>query len=100
MTRSELISRLYEKFPHLTKADAELCVAQILNAITDKLAKGGRVEIRGLWTFSINIRRPRIGRNPKTGEKVAVPAKPAVHFKPGVELREMVNRKIESPIQH
>lgn len=63
----------------------------VFDGIGNQLAKGGRVEVRGFGIFSLNHRPPRIGRNPKTGERVEVPAKRAVHFKMGKEMREDVN---------
>ena len=64
----------------------------ILDALTDSLAQGDRIEIRGFGSFTLNYRPPRLGRNPKSGEKVQVPAKYVPHFKPGKELRERVDQ--------
>lgn len=91
MTRSELITKLASRFPQLTQVDADLSVKTILDAISIRLAQGGRVEIRGFGSFSVHSRPPRLGRNPKTGERVPVPEKFVPHFKPGIELRERVN---------
>ncbi len=91
MTRSELIAALAEKNPSLTAADIEAAVKMITTSICDHLAKGGRIEMRGFGVFSLNKRASRIGRNPKTGERVEVPAKYAAHFKPGKLLREKIN---------
>ncbi len=91
MNRSELIVTLAARFPQLTFKDAELSVTTILAAITAELASGGRAEIRGIGSFALNYRPPRIGRNPKTGERVEVPAKRVPHFKAGKELRERVD---------
>lgn len=88
MTRSELIDALAQRFPKLMKADADMAVAEILGAIGQTLVEGRRVEIRGFGSFSLNYRPPRIGRNPKTGEKVSVPGKCAPHFKAGKEMRD------------
>jgi integration host factor subunit beta len=66
-------------------------VKVILDALTDALARGDRIEIRGFGSFTLNYRPPRLGRNPKSGEKVQVPAKYVPHFKPGKELRERVD---------
>lgn len=88
MTRSELIDALAQRFPKLMKADADMVVAEILGAISQTLASGHRVEIRGFGSFSLNYRPPRIGRNPKTGEKVLVPGKYSPHFKAGKEMRD------------
>lgn len=92
MTKSELIARLAQRFPQLVAKDADLAVKMILDAMSETLAKGDRIEIRGFGSFSLNYRPPRIGRNPKSGEKVEVPAKYVPHFKAGKELRERVDR--------
>jgi len=96
MTKSELIARLAERFPQLVVKDADLSVKMILDAMTEALAKGDRIEIRGFGSFSLNYRPPRTGRNPKTGEKVQVPAKHVPHFKAGKELRERVDEALEA----
>lgn len=88
MTRSELVTALAYRFPKLMKADSDLSVDHILGAISQTLAEGQRVEIRGFGSFSLNYRPPRIARNPKTGESVSVPAKWTPHFKAGKELRD------------
>ena len=92
MTRSELIAALAARFPSLTQADIEVSVKTILDRISSQLAAGDRVEVRGFGSFSVHVRPPRLGRNPKTGEKVPVPEKRVPHFKAGVELRARVNR--------
>jgi integration host factor subunit beta len=92
MTKSELIARLAERFPQLVAKDADLSVKMMLDAMTEALAKGDRIEIRGFGSFSLNYRPPRIGRNPKSGVKVQVPAKYVPHFKAGKELRERVDQ--------
>jgi integration host factor subunit beta len=92
MTKSELIARLAERFPQLVAKDADLSVKMILDAMTEALSKGDRIEIRGFGSFSLNYRPPRTGRNPKTGDKVQVPAKYVPHFKAGKELRERVDQ--------
>ena len=91
MTKSELIARLAERHPHLVAADAELAVKTILDAMTQCLVDGERIEIRGFGSFSLNFRPPRVGRNPKTGEKVLVAGKYVPHFKAGKELRDRVD---------
>jgi integration host factor subunit beta len=91
MTKSELIARLAERFPQLVAKDAELAVKVILDAMTEALARGDRIEIRGFGSFSLNHRPPRIGRNPRSGERVDVPEKWVPHFKAGKELRERVD---------
>jgi integration host factor subunit beta len=92
MTKSEMIARLAERFPQLVAKDADLSVKMILDAMTEALALGDRIEIRGFGSFSLNYRPPRTGRNPKTGSKVQVPAKYVPHFKAGKELRERVDQ--------
>lgn len=94
MTKSELIQRLASRFPSLTQSDCKLTVDAIFNAIGDSLSSGGRVEIRGFGAFGIRIRPPRLGRNPKTGEKVQVPATPAPFFKAGKELKDGVKESL------
>lgn len=88
MTRSDLISRLAELHPQLKIKDAENAVNVIINALSNTLSKGDRIEIRGFGSFALNYRPPRIGRNPKTGERVQVPAKYVPHFKAGKELKK------------
>lgn len=92
MTRSELIQRLAGRFPQLTTVDVEVAVKTILDAVSATLAEGDRAEIRGFGSFSVHARPPRLGRNPKTGEKVPVPEKRVPHFKPGKELKELVDK--------
>ena len=91
MTKSELIARLAERFPQLVAKDAELAVKVILDAMAEALARGDRIEIRGFGSFSLNHRPPRVGRNPRSGERVEVPEKWVPHFKAGKELRERVD---------
>lgn len=91
MTRSDLVARLAERFGQLTQRDAEFAVKTILDAMSEALAKGHRIEIRGFGSFALNYRPPRVGRNPKSGEKVQVPEKYVPHFKAGKELRERVD---------
>lgn len=91
MTKSELIDRLAEQQKHLAHVDVELSVKSILEQMSAALAAGDRIEIRGFGSFSLHYRAPRMGRNPKTGEAVALPGKYVPHFKPGKALRERVN---------
>jgi integration host factor subunit beta len=91
MTKSELIAQLAVRFPQLVAKDADYAVKMILDAMTDALARGDRIEIRGFGSFALNYRPPRVGRNPKSGEKVHVPEKYVPHFKAGKELRERVD---------
>jgi integration host factor subunit beta len=83
MTRSDLVARLAERFSQLTQRDTEFAVKTILDAMSDALARGHRIEIRGFGSFSINRRPPRMGRNPRSGEQVVIPEKLVPHFKPG-----------------
>jgi integration host factor subunit beta len=91
MTKSELIDLLSENQKHLAHLDVELAVRSILEQMSTALAGGDRVEIRGFGSFSLHFRAPRMGRNPKTGDSVALPGKHVPHFKPGKSLRERVD---------
>ncbi|OQY57231.1 MAG: integration host factor subunit beta [Candidatus Parabeggiatoa sp. nov. 2] len=91
MTKSELIEAITLKQTHLPKKDIYLSVKTILEQMAQFLEKGERIEIRGFGSFSLRYRPPRKGRNPKTGEAVALPDKYVPHFKPGKELRDRVN---------
>ena len=91
MTKSELIARLAQRYPQLVAKDAEYAVKIILDAMTQALLEGNRIEIRGFGSFNLNYRPPRVGRNPKSGEKVHVSEKCVPHFKAGKELRERVD---------
>lgn len=93
MTKSELIDRLAEQQNHLHHLDVELGVKTILEQMSASLASGERIEVRGFGSFSLHYRAPRMGRNPKTGEPVALPGKHVPHFKPGKSLRERVDYK-------
>lgn len=91
MIKSELIQLIADKNPHLYQRDVENIVNAILGEITDALANGDRVELRGFGAFSVKNRQPRVGRNPKTGETVEVEEKWVPFFKTGKELRERLN---------
>ena len=93
MTRSDLVEELANRFGQLTHRDAEFAVKAILDAMNDALVAGHRIEIRGFGSFSINRRPPRMGRNPRSGESVAIPEKRVPHFKPGKALRESVDQR-------
>ena len=93
MTRSNLVEELAARFSQLTHRDAEHAVKTLLDAMSDTLACGNRIEIRGFGSFSINRRPPRMGRNPRSGESVAIPEKRVTHFKPGKALREAVEAR-------
>lgn len=91
MTKSELIEQLAAQQTHLSQSDVELAVKSLIEQLSKALADGERIEIRGFGSFSLHFRPPRMGRNPKTGDAVALPGKHVPHFKPGKELRERVN---------
>jgi len=96
MTKSELIAELAAANPHLLSRDVETIVATIFNEITAALARGERVELRGFGAFSVKFRDARRGRNPRTGETVAVDQKVVPFFKTGKELRDRLNGRAEA----
>jgi integration host factor subunit beta len=98
MTKSELIELISRKQSHLAAKDIELAVKMILERMSGALSTGRRIEIRGFGSFSLHFRPPRMGRNPKTGDAVALPGKYVPHFKPGKDLRDRVNNG-ENPAQ-
>lgn len=91
MIKSELVQKIADNNPHLYQRDVENIVNAILDEITEALAGGNRVELRGFGAFSVKNRPARIGRNPRTGEKVEVEEKWVPFFKTGKELRERLN---------
>ena len=91
MTKSELIELIAAKQSHLPAKDVELAVKQILEIMSDALAQGQRIEIRGFGSFSLHFRPPRQGRNPKTGETIEIAASKSAKFKPGKLLRDSLN---------
>jgi integration host factor subunit beta len=93
MTKSELILRLAERNPHLYQRDVERIVATVFDEISVALARGQRVELRGFGAFSVKRRDARQGRNPRTGETVAVTSKRIPFFKTGKQLRDRLNEK-------
>ncbi len=95
MTKSELILRIGELNPHLYHRDVERIVTTIFEEITSALAKRERVELRGFGAFSVKFRDARRGRNPRTGETVAVEQKVVPFFKTGKELRDRLNGRAE-----
>jgi integration host factor subunit beta len=92
LTRSDLIAELAASNPHLRQADVELIVATIFDQITDALARGDRVELRGFGAFSVKQRNAHSGRNPRTGKEVQVDEKTVPYFKTGKDLRGRLNR--------
>ncbi len=93
MIRSELVQQLAEKNSDLTYGEVERIVDIFFNQITEQLANGGRVELRGFGAFTTRARNARTGRNPRTGETVPIDAKKVPFFKPGKEIRERLNGK-------
>ena len=91
MTKSELIEILVQRQAHLKAEDVDLAVKSLLDMMSGALSGGERIEIRGFGSFCLHYRPPRLGRNPKTGESVALRGKHVPHFKPGKELRERVS---------
>ncbi len=98
MTKSELIERIAAEQSQLSAKDVELAVKMILDHMAETLAEGERIEIRGFGSFSLHYRESRLGRNPKTGEKVELEGKFVPHFKPGKELRERVNLSLQAEL--
>ena len=92
MNRSDLITHLAELHPQLFAKDAESVVKVILDALSNTLSKGGRIEIRGFGSFELNYRPAHQARNPKNGDPVKVPAKYVPHFRSGKELRARVDK--------
>jgi integration host factor subunit beta len=91
MTKSELIDAIDNKQSLLMYKDVDATVKMILDHMSESLAQGHRIEIRGFGSFSLHYRPARVGRNPKTGEAVELSGKYVPHFKPGKELRQRVN---------
>lgn len=92
MIKSELIAKLADANPHLYQRDVERIVSTVFDEITEALARGDRVELRGFGAFSVKERPARQGRNPRTGETVQVREKYVPYFKTGKDLRERLNR--------
>ena len=90
MTKAELVERVANQI-NLTKKQTEVVVNTVFSSITESLAEGKKVELRGFGSFRIRQRNARVGRNPKSGQKVEVPSKKVPFFKAGKELRELVD---------
>ncbi|MGK0498821.1 MAG: integration host factor subunit beta [Oceanicoccus sp.] len=99
MTKSELIERIASRQTQLSLKDVELAVKTVIEQMSQTLATGERIEIRGFGSFSLHYREPRLGRNPKTGETVELSGKYVPHFKPGKEMRERVNESLQQASQ-
>ena len=93
MIRSELIQKIADENPHLYQRDVERIVNTIFDEVTDAMARGDRVELRGFGAFSVKRRDARVGRNPRTGETVQVEEKHVPFFKTGKLLRDRLNGK-------
>jgi len=91
MTKSDLILRLAELYPNLLQKDIERIVGTVFDEITNALARGNRVELRGFGAFSVKKRDARVGRNPRTGASVSVQEKVVPFFKTGKQLRDRLN---------
>ena len=98
MTKSELIERIAARQTQLSIKDVELAVKTVLEQMSQTLASGERIEIRGFGSFCLHYREPRQGRNPKTGETVELSGKYVPHFKPGKEMRERVNDSLKEEL--
>ena len=92
MIRSELLEAVAKDYPDLRAEEIEQIVNIFFDQIAERLAEGGRVELRGFGAFSTRERAARTGRNPRTGEAVDVPSKRVPYFKPGKDMRERLNR--------
>jgi integration host factor subunit beta len=90
MTKADLVEEISRE-AQMTRKDSEIIIEAILDSVVRALRRGDKVEIRGFGSFRTRQRLPRIGRNPKTGERVEVPAKRVPHFKPSKELNDLVN---------
>lgn len=93
MTKADLVEKV-TRLGDLTRRDGEVIVETIFESVIGALQKGDKIEIRGFGSFRTRQRKPRTGRNPKTGEKVEVPAKKIPFFKPSKELKDLVNEGI------
>ena len=91
MTKSDLIEKISFSHGQLSYKDVELSVKTIIERMADRLSSGERVEIRGFGSFCLHYRAPRMGRNPKTGEKVHTPQKKTIHFKMAKDLFKKLN---------
>jgi integration host factor subunit beta len=97
MTKADLIEEV-AKVAEVTRKDGEVIVETIFDSIVKSLRAGDKIEIRGFGSFRTRQRKPRTGRNPKTGAKVEVPAKTIPFFKPSKELKDMVNNETSASV--
>lgn len=91
MNKSDLVNKVTEKLDSLSHRDVEIIINQVFDSMVDSLSRGDRIEIRGFGSFEVRTRRPRMGRNPKTGVTVDVGERRVPFFKVGKELKERVN---------
>ena len=98
MTKADLVEEVTQ-IGDLTRRDGEVVVDTVFDAVIQALQAGDKIEIRGFGSFRTRQRKPRVGRNPKTGDRVEVPAKKIPFFKPSKELKDMVNSYVEAPGQ-
>jgi integration host factor subunit beta len=96
MTKAELIEEV-SRVVEMTRKDSEVIVEAILGSVARALRSGDKIEIRGFGSFRTRSRQPRVGRNPKTGDRVDVPAKRIPYFKPSKELKDLVNGNSTKP---
>lgn len=97
MTKADLIEEV-SRLAELTRKDSEVIVETIFDSVVRSLRAGDKIEIRGFGSFRTRQRKPRVGRNPKTGDRVEVPAKKIPFFKPSKELKDMVNVPDQTPV--
>src|SRR5262250_664746 len=98
MTKADLIDEV-SRLAELTRKDSEVIVETIIDSIVRSLRVGDKIEIRGFGSFRTRQRKPRVARNPKTGDRVEVPAKKVPFFRPSKELKDMVNNHVEKAPQ-
>lgn len=98
MTKADLIDEV-SRIAELTRKDSEIIVESIFDSVVNSLRAGDKIEIRGFGSFRTRQRKPRVGRNPKTGDRVEVPAKKIPFFKPSKELKDLVNSTESAPAQ-
>src|SRR5499426_753261 len=96
MTKADLVEEV-SRVTELTRKDSEVIVDQLFDSVIKALKAGDKLEVRGFGSFRVRQRNARVGRNPKTGEKVEVPAKKVPYFKPSKELKDLINDGTEPP---
>lgn len=92
MTKADLVEEV-ARVTELTRKDSEVIVDTLFESVIKALKAGDKLEVRGFGSFRVRQRNARVGRNPKTGEKVEVPAKRVPYFKPSKELKDLINQK-------